>query len=88
MAVHQGTVWPWLIQFFVASYLKIHKRGGLPFVKQIMEEFEPEITEHCIGTISEMYNGNPPHKAKGAISQAWSVAGVVYATHIINNYKE
>ena len=88
LAIHQGAVWPWLIQFFVEGYLKIHKKGGLPFVKQLMEDFEDDMTEHCIGTMSEMYNGNPPHKAKGAISQAWSVAGVVYATHLIQNYKE
>ncbi len=87
-AIHQGAVWPWLIQFFVEGYLKIHKKGGLPFVKQIIEDFEDDMTEHCIGTMSEMYNGNPPHRAKGAISQAWSVAGVVYATHLIQNYKE
>jgi len=72
----------------VEGYLKIHKRGGLPFVKQIMESFEEEIAEHGIGTISEMYNGNPPHKAKGAISQAWNVAGVIYATHMVQNYQE
>ena len=88
LAIHQGAVWPWLIQFFVEGYLKIHKKGGLPFIKQLMEDFEEDMTEHCIGTMSEMYNGNPPHKAKGAISQAWSVAGVVYATHMIQNYKE
>jgi len=88
LAIHQGAVWPWLIQFFVEGYLRIHKKGGLPFVKQIMDDFEDDITEHCIGTMSEMYNGNPPHRAKGAISQAWSVAGVVYATHLIQNYKE
>jgi predicted glycogen debranching enzyme len=88
LVVHQGAVWPWLIQFFVEGYLKIHKKGGLPFVKQLIESFEDDMTEHCIGTMSEMYNGNPPHKAKGAISQAWSVAGVVYATHLVQNYKE
>jgi len=88
LAIHQGAVWPWLIQFFVEGYLKIHKKSGLPFVKQIMEGFEDDMTEHCIGTMSEMYNGNPPHKAKGAISQAWSVAGVVRATHMIQDYKE
>lgn len=88
LAIHQGAVWPWLIQFFVEGYLKIHKKGGLPFVKQIMEEFEDDMTEHCIGTMAEMYNGNPPHRAKGAISQAWSVAGVIYATHLIQNYNE
>ncbi len=87
-AIHQGAVWPWLTQFFVEAYLKIHKKGGLSFMKKLMEGFEDDVTEHCIGTMSEMYNGNPPHKAKGAISQAWSVAGVVYATHFVNNYKE
>lgn len=88
LAMHQGAVWPWLIQFFVEAYLKIHKRGGLPFVKQLMEGFEDDLTEHCIGTMSELYNGNPPHRAKGAISQAWSVAAVVRATKLVQNFKE
>lgn len=87
-AAHQGAVWPWLIQFFVEAYLKIHKRGGVSFVNQIMESFEEEMSENCIGTMSEMYDGNPPHAGKGAISQAWNVAGVVYATDLIQKYKE
>jgi predicted glycogen debranching enzyme len=87
-AVYNGAVWPWLIQFFVEGYLKIHKRGGLPFVKQIMDDFDEEMAEHGIGTLSEMYNGNPPHRAKGAISQAWNVAGVIYAKHLVEDYNE
>ena len=82
-AVHMGAAYPWLIQFFVEGYLKIHKKGGLPFVKQILESFEEEMTEHCVGTVSEMYDGNPPHLGKGAISQAWSVAGVVRSLDLI-----
>ena len=58
------------------------------FVQNIMNEFEDEMLEHGIGTMSEMYNGNPPHRAKGAISQAWNVAGVIYAKHLVENYKE
>jgi len=88
LAVHQGTVWPWLIQFFVKSYLSIHKRGGLPFVQKIMEGFEEEMSEHCIGTISETYNGNPPHTAKGAISQAWSVAAVIKAWKMVMGFED
>jgi glycogen debranching enzyme len=88
LAVHQGTVWPWFIQFFVKAYLDIHKRGGLPFVQKIMEGFEEEMSEHCIGTISETYNGNPPHTAKGAISQAWSVAAVIKAWKMVCEYGE
>ncbi len=87
-AIHQGTVYPWLIQFFVEGYLKIHKRGGLPFVNQLMESFEEEIMLHGIGTMSEMYDGNPPHHAKGAISQAWNVTGVMYAISLVENYTE
>ncbi len=87
-ALHQGTVWPWLMLFFVEGYLKIHKRGGLPFVKRIMEGFEEEMTEHCIGTISEIYNGNPPHASKGATSQAWSVAAVIRAYKMVMNFEE
>ena len=82
-AIHMGAAWPWLIQFFVEGYLKIHKKGGLPLVKQILESFEEEMTEHCVGTVSEMYDGNPPHVGKGAISQAWNVAGVVRALDLI-----
>lgn len=85
-AIHQGAVWPWLIQFFVEAYLKIHKQGGLPFLKQLIEDYESEMTEHSIGTISEIYDGNPPHKARGAISQAWNVAAVVYATNRVQTY--
>ena len=86
--IHQGTVWPWLILFFVEGYLKIHKRGGLPFVKRIIEGFEEEMTEHCIGSIAENYNGNPPHISKGAISQAWSVAAVIRAYKMVMNFEE
>ncbi len=75
-AIHQGAVWPWLIQFFVEGYLRVHKRGGLHVAKRILEDFEGDMVEHCIGSIAEMYTGNPPHRAKGAVSQAWSVAAV------------
>ena len=87
-AAHSGAVYPWVIQFFVEGYLKIHKRGGLPFVQKIMDKFEDELSEHGIGAMSEMYNGNPPHNAKGAISQAWNVAGVIYAKNLVENYNE
>ncbi len=85
-AVHQGTAWPWLIQFFVEGYLRIHKRGGMPFVEKIIEGFEEDMSEHCIGTIAEMYNGNPPHNARGAVSQAWSVGAVIRAHKLINTF--
>ncbi|NOY96600.1 MAG: amylo-alpha-1,6-glucosidase [Chlorobi bacterium] len=87
LAIHQGAAHPWLLQFFVEGYLKIHKSGGLSYVKKLVESFKEEMTEHCIGTISEMYNGNPPHQAKGAISQAWSVASVLNACDKVESFE-
>jgi predicted glycogen debranching enzyme len=73
-AYHQGTVWPWLLGHFVEGYLEIYGKAGLPFVKSLYTGFEEVMTEHGIGTISEIYDGDPPHTARGAVSQAWSVA--------------
>jgi len=86
-AIHMGAAWPWLMQFFVKGYLNIHGSGGLPFVKQLLENFEEAMTEHCVGTLSEVYNGDPPHQGKGAVSQAWNVAGIYYALHTTNTFK-
>lgn len=87
-AIHQGAVWPWLIQFFVEAYLRIHKRGGLHVAKRILEDFESDMSEHCVGSIAEMYTGNPPHAAKGAISQAWSVAAVTRLFRMLVDFEE
>lgn len=87
-AIHQGTVWPWLVQFFAEAYLRVHKRGGVHVAKRIIEDFENEMTEHCIGSLAEMYNGNPPHAAKGAISQAWSVAAVLRIFRLLVDFDE
>jgi predicted glycogen debranching enzyme len=84
-AVHQGTIFPWLIGFFIEGYLAVHQRGGLSFTKSIMEGFEEEMNNHCIGTISELYNGNPPHTGKGAISQAWNIGEILRAYQLIDN---
>lgn len=73
-AYHQGTAWPWLLSHFAEAYLKMHGVSGVPFVKELYNGFEEEMTEAGVGTISEVYDGDPPHKSGGAISQAWSVS--------------
>jgi len=87
-AAHQGTVYPYLIYPFVKTYLEVHKAGGLSFAKNCLEGFKNEMSENCIGTISEAYDGNPPHTAKGSISQAWSVAAVIMANDLIEKFEE
>ncbi len=78
-AYHQGAVWPWLFGAYVSAYLKVYPPDArtLSFVQQLYSPFKKRITETGIGTICEIYDGDPPHIARGAISQAWSIAEVL-----------
>lgn len=87
LAYHQGSVWPWLIQPFADSYLKVYKKHGVNFIEKIITGFEDEMSNHGIGAISELYDGNPPHKGRGTISQAWSVGALLWAWHQLEKYK-
>lgn len=74
LAYHQGTAWPWLLGAYAEAHLKLYGKSGLVDIKKIVAGFEEEMKVHGIGSISELYNGDPPHHGKGTISQAWSVA--------------
>lgn len=85
LAFHQGSAWPWLIEHFCEAHLRLYKKSGLTQVKSIIKEFEPVMSEHGIGSISEIYDGDPPYAPHGAISQATSVAALL---SIINKVEE
>ncbi len=87
MAYHQGTAWPWLAGFYFEAYLKVFKTSGLSFVNRQMIGYEDEMTLHCIGSLSELYDGNPPFKGRGAVSFAMNVAEILRALKIINEYE-
>lgn len=86
-AYHQGTVWPWLIEHYCEGYLKIHKNSGMATANKIVNGFEETMFEHGIGTISEIYDGDPPHRPKGAVSQAWSVAALLRIIKKIESFQ-
>jgi predicted glycogen debranching enzyme len=87
-AYHLGTVWPWLFGHFAEGYLKIHQKSGLSLIKKIYEGFEPAIKEYCIGTIAEIYEGDPPHSPCGALSQAWSVGEILRVRKLIEKFEK
>lgn len=87
-AYHQGTVWPWLLGHYAEGFLKIHGKGGLSYIQCLYDGFDTAMKEHCIGTISEVYDGDPPHKPGGAISQAWSVAEILRIKRLLQKYSE
>ncbi|EAZ79483.1 amylo-alpha-1,6-glucosidase [Algoriphagus machipongonensis] len=73
-AYHNGTVWTWPLGHFVEGYIKLHGKSSLNFIKKIVDGFDGVMTQYGVGTVAELYDGDPPHRPKGAISQAWSVA--------------
>ncbi len=85
LAYHQGTVWPWLLEHFCEGYMSLHKESGMGFLEGLINGFEPVMTELGIGTIPEIFDGDPPHRARGAISHAASVAALL---RIIEKYEK
>ena len=78
-AYHQGTAWAWLLGPFITAYVKVNDNSGES--KKQAGEFLSEIFKHLneagLGSISEIFDGDFPHKPRGCISQAWSVAEVL-----------
>jgi predicted glycogen debranching enzyme len=77
-AYHQGTVWGWLIGPFVDAWLKTFPddRAG---ARRFLVGLEKELSEACVGTISEIFDADAPFTPRGCVAQAWSVAEAMRA---------
>ena len=85
-AYHQGTAWPWLEGFYLEAYLRLYKRSAISFVERQMIGYEDEMSLHCLGTIPELFDGNPPFKGRGAISFAMNVAQILRTLNLLDKY--
>ena len=74
-AYHQGTVWSWLIGPFVRAWKRFYGTKPVPVDWQLLLEHMQQ--QACLGSISEIFDGDPPHSPQGAIAQAWSVAELI-----------
>ncbi len=79
-AYHQGTVWAWLIGPFVTAHLRVYadRRRARAFLPPLFRH----LADHGVGSISEIFDGEPPFRPRGCIAQAWSVAELLRAWHI------
>jgi predicted glycogen debranching enzyme len=77
-AYHNGAVWPWLFGPFIRAYFKAndHTETNTAFISKnvIQPLFEQQLLEGGLGTVNEIFDGDPPHAPRGCIAQAWSVA--------------
>ena len=82
-AFHYGSVFPWLFGHFAEAYLKLYKAGGEARIQRLLNNFEDCLHEHGLGTISEIYDGNPPHRPNEATSYALSVAEIIRVNEML-----
>src|SRR5262249_27063169 len=75
-AYHQGTVWVWLLGPYLDAWLRLHPED-LAGARRQLEEFEPHLSEACVGSISEIFDAEEPYTPRGCVAQAWSVAEVL-----------
>ena len=85
-AYHQGTAWPWLGGFYMEACLKLYKTSRLSFINRQLVGYEDEMTNHCLGTIPELFDGNPPFHGRGAISFAMNVAEILRTLELMEKF--
>ena len=85
-AYHQGTAWPWLGGFYMEACLKLYKRSRLSFIERQLVGYEDEMDYHALGTISELFDGNPPFNGRGAMSFAMNVAEILRTLKLMEKY--
>jgi len=73
-AYHQGTVWSWLLGPYVSALVRVRGEEGRAQARRVVDAFLPHIAEAGVGTVSEVFDAEPPHAPHGCIAQAWSVA--------------
>ncbi|MCA9969957.1 MAG: glycogen debranching enzyme family protein [Anaerolineales bacterium] len=83
-AYHQGTVWGWLIGPFVSAHLRVYGSPGaaLTYLTPLLHN----LSDAGVGSISEIFDGDPPFTPRGCFAQAWSVAELLRVWHAIESH--
>ncbi len=76
-AYHQGTVWAWLLGPFAVAHYRVYRDAAA--AQGLLAPIVHHLDDAAIGSISEIFDGDPPHAPKGCFAQAWSVAEILRA---------
>ena len=87
-AYHQGTVWVWLLEHYVRANFDVSGASFVEQARELLESFDEDLGVYGIGSVAEIFDGDPPHAAKGAISQAWSVGAILRIMEMISEYEK
>lgn len=86
LALHQGPARPWLIGFYADAYLRVFGMSGVSYIDRMLIGFEDDMTQGCIGSLSQLYDGNPPFTGRGAISHATNIAEVLRTLRTLKKF--
>lgn len=76
-AYHQGTVWGWLLGPFVIAHYRVYRDAAQ--ARRFLQPLLGQLWAHGVGSLSEIFDGDEPHAARGCVAQAWSVAETLRA---------
>lgn len=88
LASRNGSTWVWPLMFYTKACFAIAGERFLPSAEELLSGFETEIQTSCIGSVSECFEGDPPFRARGCLSQATSVGGLLYIHSLIEQWKK
>lgn len=88
LASRNGSIWIWPLMFYVKSCFAIAGEQYLSSAEEILAGFHDEIQTACIGSVSECFEGDPPFHARGCLSQATSVGGLLYISDLVESYRK
>ena len=88
LAYHQGSTRPFLLEYYIDTCFRVSGAAFLKKAEWLVEGFYDDLSKHGVGAFSELYDGDPPHEAHGAISSALSTAALLTIDDLISRYKE
>lgn len=86
LASRNGSAWVWPLAFYVKAGFAIAGESFTPEAKALLEAFDDELQTKCVGSISERFEGDPPHNPRGSVSHATSVGGLLYINTLVEKY--
>ena len=88
LASRNGSIWIWPLMFYVKSCFAVLGDQFLNRAEEILAAFNDEIQTACIGSVSECFEGDPPFHARGCLSQATSVGGLLYISDLVESHRK
>ena len=82
-AYHQGTIWPWLLGPFCFAHHRVYKNPVV--LRELLQPMESHLEDACLGSISEIFEAEEPHRPEGCFAQAWSVAEILRVNHLLEH---